>query len=143
MTLVYRVFLAGYAAFFTYIVLGLVFGSMGFAEIKRLRAYQKLLDKNLTELEALHDELEGRAMSLRSDKDTLMVQSRDIGYLAPGEGLILLEEYGREYSPYPMGKMLKWTRKVETRRPLFRGIALSVGIVFFHFFGFVSPKSIL
>ena len=136
-----RILAGGYSAFFIYTLLSLTFGTTGLGEMKRLRAYKGLLKDNLTELEALHQNLESRAMSLRFDRDTLMVQAREIGYLLPGEGLILLGQYNKEHAPYPMGKMLKWTRTRESRKPLFRGIALSTGIILFILLGLFFPQS--
>lgn len=111
--------------------------------MKRLRAYRELLVENLDELESLNYTLEARALTLRSDSDTLAVQAREIGYLEPGEGLILLKGFGEKQASYPMGKMLKWTRQIENRKPLFRGISLSAGIILFLLLSLVFPEQVL
>ena len=126
-----RVLLAAYSAFFIYTILCLIFGDTGYMETARLRSYKMLLQENLTELESLNQVLESRAITLRSDKETLSVHSRELGYLKPEEGIILMKGFGDKQASYPMGRMLKWTRSVENRKPLFRGIALSVGIILF------------
>ena len=126
-----RVLLAGYSAFLIYTSLCFVFGDTGVLESRRLKNYKILLMENLAELETLNHNLEARAITLRSDRETLAVHSRQLGYLQPREGIILLKGFGNDQASYPMGRMLKWTRRVEDRKPLFRGISLSLGIILY------------
>jgi len=139
MTLWQRALLAGYSAFFIFIILNFFYGSSGFVEKQKLMSYKALLVENLTELEELNSRLELEAFSLRADKGILQVESRELGYLGPNEGVILLTGWGDKRGSYAMGQKLKWTALLEDRKPLFRIVSAILGVIIFLLLTLIFP----
>jgi cell division protein FtsB len=114
----------------TYLLLELVFGSYGFLALNAMNEYADEADAELDTLRARTAELRLHVELLQTDRETIRLEARDIGFIRPEETVVRLE--GHE--PRPRHRYMPGTTPppipvTRDNRPLFRALSLAVALV--------------
>jgi len=111
----------------TYLLLELVFGSYGFLALAAMTEYADEAAADLAELRTRTEELQLQVELLQTDRETIRLEARDIGFIRPDETVVRLE--GHEPRPrhrYMPGSTPPAIPVTRDNRPLFRALALAV-----------------
>ncbi|HOV62566.1 MAG TPA: septum formation initiator family protein [Spirochaetia bacterium] len=95
-----------YAGFVTYIMINLIWGPGGYIDYRTLREYHTALSENITELNAIHGELNQELEELKSDADRIALEARALGYFRANEGIIRVPGYTAAEKSYSMGSLI-------------------------------------
>ncbi len=114
----------------TYLLLELLFGSYGVVAYRVVTDYVQEAEAQLVELRETHDELERLARRLSSDRETVRLEARDVGYIREDEVVVRVEGHQpRPRHRYYPGAIPVAPPPLQDNRPLFRAIALVVSLV--------------
>ncbi|MEX2445378.1 MAG: septum formation initiator family protein [Alkalispirochaeta sp.] len=115
----------------TYLLLELFFGSYGFVAYDLMNDYVALSNQELEELEERHAALRDQIRRLTTSRETIRLEARDSGLVAPDEYIVRIE--GREPRPrhrYSPGSLPPVIPETRDNRPLFRSIGVAVALVY-------------
>ena len=116
----------------TYLLLELVFGSYGFLAQNAMSEYADEAETKLVDLRTQTEELQLHVALLQTDRETIRIEARDIGFIRPDETVVRLD--GHEPRPrhrYMPGSTPPAIPVTRDNRPLFRALALAVVLVSF------------
>ncbi len=85
---VFKFFTAAWVSIFVYSLLSAFLGTSSFSSYEMIFAERERLIKNMEDLKAINQELEGSFAALQYDSDTIAVYARDLGYGTPNERFI-------------------------------------------------------
>jgi cell division protein FtsB len=114
----------------TYLLLELVFGSYGFLALAAMNEYADEAETELSALRARTEELQLHVELLQTDRETIRLEARDIGFIRPDETVVRLE--GHEPRPrhrYMPGTTPPAIPATRDNRPLFRALSLAIVLV--------------
>jgi hypothetical protein len=85
----------------------ILLGESGLVRYRALSDYREELERNIAELELLHQDLLQDLEALGSDPERIALQARQLGYFREEERLIRLEGYNPPKSVYKVGKIIR------------------------------------
>tara|TARA_B100000614_G_scaffold253583_1_gene267677 strand:- start:247 stop:744 length:498 start_codon:yes stop_codon:yes gene_type:complete len=115
----------------TYLTLELFFGSYGFVAQGLLEEYIQVSEADLARVEERHAALQRQVQQLTTEAETIRLEARDSGLVAPDEYVLRIE--GRQPRPrhrYLPGALPPVMPETRDNRPLFRSIGLAVALVY-------------
>ena len=113
----------------TYFLLELLFGSTGLAAYRDLYDHTVAVERHLVELGRTNADLQRTIDRLRTDSTTIRVEARELGIVAPGERVLLIEGRPRTTAQrYEPGTALPPRPNRPDVRPLFRSIAAAAAL---------------
>jgi cell division protein FtsB len=118
-----------YCAFLTYSLMTYVWGENGIVAFSKLAAYEQKLEENVARLREVGSELSAKTESLQSDRDTLSLSARDIGYYRENERIIYLEGYDAQQNLYVVGELMRPYERDQVNPLVFRIFAVTAGMV--------------
>ena len=85
----------------------ILFSEAGLNQYKELSIYKTSLSKNIEELKKINVALSVELDSLKHDKETIRIYSRDLGLYEKNEKIIKITGYSPQKSFYDIGKLIK------------------------------------
>ena len=116
--------------FAVYLSLELVFGSYGFLAQRALEDYLEQAERQYTTLAETREELQRQIYLLTTDAETIRLEARDIGFIAPEEAVVRVDGHKpRPPHSYIPGATPPPIPETKDNRALFRTIALAFALV--------------
>lgn len=114
----------------TYLLLEIVFGSYGLLAFYAMEEYARNAEAQLAELEETQAELRGTVYRLTTDRETIRLEARDIGFIRPEETVVRLEGHNpRQRHRYMPGTTPPPIPVTRDNRPLFRALSLALTLI--------------
>lgn len=115
----------------TYLVLELLAGSYGLLAFRDLERHAEAAAQAAEAIERRSVELTTMVRSLTSDPETILVEARDVGFAAADEVVVRVAgRTARTSHRYVPGQLPTPRPEPTDRRPLFRALALALGLVY-------------
>ncbi len=86
--------------------MNLIWGYAGILSYNELDNYKKSLEENISELNSINGRLGLESEKLIHQKGDIVIQARELGWLAENEGFIHIRGYKKNNSAYSMGRLL-------------------------------------
>ena len=133
-----RIGSAAYLALICFIFLNLIFGAGGILSYNELYKYKVSLEENINQLEGINGGLIVDSNKLIHQSDSIKIQARELGWVEPNEGVIVLKGFNKGASGYTMGRLLSRDNNEKTVDYSNVLLAMLLGITFYIFSGFIS-----
>ncbi len=127
----FRIIISVYVGIVTYCVLLFFFGTAGLFAMKDLEKQKQVLSDNIEDLKAINRSLSDKFEALRSDRETLKLKARELGYYGEGEKVIHISGYSAPKTFYPVGRLVKLSEPGTNPEPYFRAAGLSTAILIY------------
>lgn len=101
-----RIAVCAWAGFVAYALCLFLAGPAGFASMKRLETERERLAVNLAELRSINESLATRVEALKSDRETIAIEGRRLGFLSEGERLVKIVGRDTPSRSLVVGKIL-------------------------------------
>jgi cell division protein FtsB len=122
--------IAGLTAITVYLSLQLVFGSYGVIAHSVVSEYLDRSEEALEVAVQRRNDLQREIASLTADRETIRVEARRIGFVAPDETLVRVAGRDRHTAfRYALGSLPADVPIPRDNRPLFRSIALAAALI--------------
>jgi cell division protein FtsB len=131
MKILLRLALSAYVAFMINMLLTLVFGPTGIVAVRDLNQYRKRLESNIGQLSVIHTNLNAQLERLVSDKETIALLARQLGYFEENEGSIRIPGYRAGRNSYVIGSIVFRSKRDTGAREVIRIAALGLGALTF------------
>ena len=140
MKILLRLALSAYVAFMIHMLLTLVFGPTGIVAVRDLNQYRKRLEYNIGQLSGIHTDLNAQLERLVSDRETIALLARQLGYLGENEGSIRIPGYRAGRNSYVVGSIVFRSERDTGARGVIRITALGLGALTFIFSGLLRRR---
>lgn len=125
-----------YLAIICIIVLNLIFGTGGILSYKELNAYKKTMSLNIYELNDINSGLILDSDKLMHQSNEVRLQARELGWVGPNEGFIIVKGFNQGKNGYSMGKLMSHDKGHPNKNHSSLIIAFLVGLSYYIFSGF-------
>ncbi|MDC7234807.1 MAG: septum formation initiator family protein [Spirochaetales bacterium] len=89
-----------------YSLFSFLWGSTGLNALQEMESRKAVLEKNLSELSSINEQLNEDLLSLSSDPERIAVQSRNLGYIQSNEKMLFANLSSLGSSQLDVGKIL-------------------------------------
>ncbi len=141
MKILFRLAFSVYITFMLYMTLMLLFGPTGTMAVRELDSYKARLESNIEQLEGINSELNSQLSRLMSDRETIAVLARELGYYGTGEGAINIPGYQARKNSYVVGSIVYSAESERGSQDYIRLSSLAIGILTFVSSGILRRKS--
>ncbi|MDC7126835.1 MAG: septum formation initiator family protein [Spirochaetales bacterium] len=133
-----RACLSLYIIVISVIIANLFFGAKGIAAYSKMDKYKNEIEKNISELRGINNELLEASDKLIKEPEEIVLQARHLGWVEKGEGTFILKGLTIPTTGYAMGKLLSHDFKEINNSRSYIIISILVGLIFYVLSGILT-----
>ncbi|MDC7225485.1 MAG: septum formation initiator family protein [Spirochaetales bacterium] len=137
-----RFIVSAYIVIISLIIFNLFTSTDGILSYVELSEYKAALEQNISELGSINNSLVKDSDKLIKQPDEIKIQARELGWVEPREGIIVVKGWRYDKSGYSMGRLLSRERtgNIENYSNLI--ISVLIGLSFYILTGFFRKQEI-
>jgi len=139
---VFRLAASAYIVLICLIIINLFASPGGIIDYVELNEYKEKIEKNIYDLSDINGGLILDSDKLIHQSDEIKIQARELGWVEPNEGIIVVNGYARSKAGYSMGRLLSREQGIKERNYSNLIISMLAGLSFYIFAGFFRKQGI-